>query len=164
MHNRHLAAALKRILNGVALVILGLIIVLLILWSIDSNIIQPAFQRLEQQQADDDSRRVQSAIENEFAKITILANDWAVWDDTYAFAENGNSAYIASVYPDPAIMSKNSQVDLLAIYNSQGRQMLYGNFSPDEGESVAMNLFSGDAPAIVSLIAPVLKDELSAAT
>jgi len=56
-------------------------------------------------------------------------------------------------------MSRNSNVDLLAIYDSRGRELLYGNFSADNGKSVAISQFSGEAPAIVSLIASVLSDD-----
>ena len=63
MHNKCLTAAQQRIFHGVALVVLILCLVLLILLWIDNRIILPAFHRLEQQQALDDSRRVMSAIE-----------------------------------------------------------------------------------------------------
>ncbi|KJR96857.1 MAG: hypothetical protein VR65_26760 [Desulfobulbaceae bacterium BRH_c16a] len=78
MHNRRPTVALKRMLNGVVLVILGLFLVLLIIRWIDFRIIRPAFLHLEKQQAIGDSRRVQSAIEIELASLSDMANDWAI--------------------------------------------------------------------------------------
>ena len=54
-----------------------------------------------------------------------------------------------------------SKGDLLAIYDRHGKKLLNGNYSPEKGKSVDINLFVGDPPAIVPLIAPVLHEELS---
>ncbi len=123
MHNRHLTATLIRAPQGAVLINIGLSLVFLLLWSIYPRTYQPVFQRLEQSQAIDDSKRVQSAIENEFASPAGATNDRASWDDTYTFAKHSHD-YIESSYPVPALLSENSKVDLLAIYDRKGREMI----------------------------------------
>jgi PAS domain S-box-containing protein len=151
----------KGIVQGTALILLGLTIVLLLLWQIDCRIIQPAFQNLEYRQAIDDAHRVQAGLENELMSLGSIANDWASWDDTYEFAENHNRRYIESNYLDPSLLSRVSKVDLLAIFDRQGSELLNGNFHPEIGNGVTIQSFSGESPPILSLLTPVLADETS---
>lgn len=43
-----------------------------------------------------DRERVKSYIQSEKVDLQRLNRDWAVWDDTYEFIQNGNTAYIES--------------------------------------------------------------------
>ncbi|MCP4340524.1 MAG: PAS domain S-box protein [Desulfobulbaceae bacterium] len=150
-----------RIASEIALLFLGLIIVILLLLGIDLHIIQPTFQDLEKKQAIEDGNRVKSAIENEIGNIGNLAIDWANWDDTYSFAQDHNRRYIESNYPDPADLSKNSKVDLFAIFDQRGRSLIQGNYHPDINQQVELNIILGSEPAILTILAPVFKNEKS---
>ncbi len=148
------------LIQAITLVISGLVVVLLLLWWIDSRIIQPAFHELEYRQALDDAERVKAGIENQLVSLGNMAGDWANWDDTYAFAEDHNSDYITSNCPDISLLSRTSKIDLLAVYDREGKVLLLGSFHPVIGKEVAVQPFSGVRPPILSLLVPVRQDEL----
>ena len=160
MHTQRISTTHSRFLKEIALVCTGLTIVLLILWGINSQIIEPAFQSLEQQQARDNAERVIAGIESQLSNLTSITNDWASWDDTYEFAKDHNRKYIESNNPAPALLSETSNVDLLIIYDKQGVELSYNNFHPEIGKSVIIQSFSGKTPAILALITPVLDHEI----
>lgn len=150
----------SRLFQGIALVLLGLTLVFLLLWWINSRIVQPAFQKMEYHQALDDAERVKAGVEEQLSSLGRIANDWASWDDTYEFAKDRNRQYIASNCPDVAFLSRNSNVDLLAIYDRQKQEIFKGIFHPEIGKEVRIQSFSGEKPAVLSLLAPVLKDKI----
>ena len=159
--NRDIQASSRSLLlQAIALVISGLVVVLLLLWWIDSRIIQPAFHELEYRQALDDAERVKAGLDNQLVSLGNMAGDWANWDDTYAFAEDRNSDYITSNCPDISLLSRTSKVDLLAVYDREGKELLLGCFHPVVGKEVTVQPFSGERPPILSLLAPVRQNEL----
>ena len=159
--NRNIRSPFRSLLiQAITLVISGLVVVLLLLWWIDSRIIQPAFHELEYRQALDDAERVKAGIENQLVSLGNMAGDWANWDDTYAFAEDHNSDYITSNCPDISLLSRTSKIDLLAVYDREGKVLLLGSFHPVIGKEVAVQPFSGVRPPILSLLVPVRQDEL----
>ncbi len=138
----------------------GMAVILLLLWQIDSRIIQPAFRDLENRQALNDAVRARSGIEFHLVSLGSIAADWANRDDTYAFALDRNRSHVESNFSDFALLSRTSAVDLLAIYDRQGKELLLGNFHPVVGKAVTIRHFSGGAPELLPLLAPVLQDAL----
>ncbi|WP_035246368.1 CHASE4 domain-containing protein [Desulfogranum mediterraneum] len=151
------------IASGVALLSLGLIVVVLLLWGINGYIIQPAFLRLEEKQALEDAGRVRSALDGEIANLGTVAIDWANWDDTYAFAQDQNPDYVQSNYPVPATLSRDSKVDLLAIFDRSGRRLLLGNYHPGVKKQLGLDIFSGSVPPVFALLEPLLKEKKAVA-
>ena len=62
--------------------------VLLAISALDFWVVQPAFKKLEQAQALEDSSRARAAIAGELQQLSRTLGDWAVWDNAYAFADN----------------------------------------------------------------------------
>ncbi|WP_169579634.1 CHASE4 domain-containing protein [Saccharospirillum impatiens] len=54
------------------------------------------FKQLEDQYARLNVDRVSNRFSVELARIDATVYDWSAWDDTYAFAENRNTAYVES--------------------------------------------------------------------
>jgi PAS domain S-box-containing protein len=159
--NGNIEVSSRRLLVRAAVqVVSGLAVILLLLWLIDSRIIQPAFNDLENRLALSDAARARSGIESHLVSLGSIAADWANWDDTYAFALDHNRSYVESNCPDFALLSRTSAVDLLAIYDREGKELLLGNFHPVVGKAVVVQQFSGGAPPALLLLAPVLKDAL----
>ena len=50
--------------------------------------------RLEKQFLETDINRAKNALNSEIERIDVLARDWAVWDDTCRFINDGNQEYI----------------------------------------------------------------------
>ena len=152
---------IARIIQGITLLCLGLGFIFLLLSSIDFYIIQPTFQLLEEQQAIEDGNRIRSAIVHENSNMGDIANDWAIWDDTYGFAQNQNDGYVKSNCADFAILSKNSNIDLLVIFDRKGRILIQGGYQPDLKQSVDWNVILSSRPATLSRLAPVFENGTS---
>ncbi|MBL7647529.1 MAG: PAS domain S-box protein [Candidatus Hydrogenedentes bacterium] len=69
-------------------------------FALNRFLILPSFRQLEIDEARKDMRRCLAALESNFTQISSLCYDWSAWDDTYAFVETPNEAYIAAnLYP-----------------------------------------------------------------
>jgi len=59
--------------------------------------------RVEEEQVRRFSDRVLHAINNELSTLLSIANDWAIWDDTYAFVDSLDSNYIERNLSDQSL-------------------------------------------------------------
>lgn len=59
-------------------------------------IIRPGFLDLERQQANRNAKRCTEAMDREIHYLDKLCNDWASWDDMYAFVRDRNKAFITA--------------------------------------------------------------------
>src|SRR5512136_469434 len=101
----------KKTLLIIGLTLIGLIA---LLHSIASIILLNSFARLEEQDARRNVSRVQSAISDSLETLKAVDGDWAAWDDTYAFIEDGNEAYIQANLIDSAFT--NLQLNLVLYF------------------------------------------------
>jgi EAL domain-containing protein (putative c-di-GMP-specific phosphodiesterase class I)/sensor domain CHASE-containing protein len=69
---------------------------MVILYLSSRHILLGSFQRLEQAQVQRNVQRVNDALHNEMDILTRLANDWAQWDDMYAFARSRDPEFVRS--------------------------------------------------------------------
>ena len=60
------------------------------------QILLPSFLDLERKHIDSNVRRVIRALDNEAHHLSLITNDWSIWDDTYEYIENHNSEYALS--------------------------------------------------------------------
>ncbi|WP_301664290.1 CHASE4 domain-containing protein [Methanoculleus frigidifontis] len=63
---------------------------------VSDTVLLESYAALEQQEVTSQVHRAASALENEIATIDTINEDWAAWDDTYAFIDDENDEYIAS--------------------------------------------------------------------
>ncbi len=145
--------------EGATIVLLGLTIVTMLLWGIDSRIIQPAFLTLERQQAIEDSEHVKLELAHELSSLSSIASAWANWDDVYRFAEQRNHDFVASNYPNPALLSKNSRVDLFVIFNRDGDNLLHGNYHADLDRQLPFTTFFAGKLPLLSALASIFSAE-----
>lgn len=90
---------------------------------ISQFIIIPKFNELEQKEGVKDAVRGVEALEREIYHLETITIDWAAWDDTYQFVQDGNTQYIESNLPDSTF--KTTNLDLIYIINSENR-VVYG--------------------------------------
>lgn len=67
-----------------------------ILYFVFQGILLNSFTELEKNDTTAHLDRVMSAYSDELTSFATLNSDWAVWDDTYNFVQNGGDAYIKS--------------------------------------------------------------------
>lgn len=143
----------RKILLVVAAALLGLVGVL---YFASSSIVLSGFEELEEQQAADGVRRALEAVGRDVEGLDALANDWASWDDTYAYAQDGNAAYERSNLVPGTFASLNLR--LLAIVDSEGRIVWGGAYDPHEDAVEALSAdqrrLLGPGSPLVSLPSP----------
>jgi PAS domain S-box-containing protein len=110
----------KRTLLIIGLTLIGLIA---LLYTITSIILLDSFARLEEQDARQNVSRVQSALSDSLQTLNATAGDWAPWDDTYAFVEDGNEAFIQNNLVDSTFA--NLQLNLMLFIRPSG-ELVYG--------------------------------------
>jgi signal transduction histidine kinase/sensor domain CHASE-containing protein/ActR/RegA family two-component response regulator len=112
--------------------LLGLLIILAVMSSV---IWQDSVTRLERQQAQQDLNRVITALSGEMATLDRLTNDWAGWDDTYAFIADHNSAYISSNLNDNALIQ--SQLNVILYIDLTGQIVYSQTFDLQRKQTVS---------------------------
>jgi len=144
-----------QIVQAIMLVLGGCLLVVGTLLVINRHVVQPAFQVLEYQQGVRDNERAHAGIAHQLANLVDLAQDWSNWDDAYAFAQDLNPEFVQSNYPDGAMLSKNSGIDLLAFFDLKGQRLLQRVYDPERGQEVQLQCLSGEVPPLRSALAPV---------
>ncbi len=110
----------KKTLLIIGLTLIGLIALLHVITSI---ILLNSFARLEEQDARRNVSRVQSALADSLQTLDATAGDWAPWDDTYTFVEDGNEAYVENNLVDSTF--SNLQLNLMLFIRPSG-EIVYG--------------------------------------
>lgn len=146
---------IKTILSTTA----GFLTVLLAIWALDRCTVQPAFEGLEYAQALEDSARASVAIQNELRQLDTALGDWTIWDDAYAFAESRDPAFIPSNLGNWRALEKTIHLNFCLILDRTGQVLYSAGYDSDLGGVVNLAAFSGDPPAVLSLLQPVLEQQ-----
>jgi len=104
-----------------AVLVIGLVITTYVILA---GILTPNFARIEQQSMIRDVQRVMNAVSTDLANLSAQARDYAAWDDTYAFAEDGNADFAANNLIEEVY--SNYQLNLILVVNTTGG-IVYGN-------------------------------------
>jgi adenylate cyclase len=100
--------------------LLGLMV---ILYGSLSAILHRSYTRLEQQDAQRNLQRVEEVMAGDLMQLQSLTEDWAAWNDTYAFIEDGNTDYVESNLHKYAFESL--RLDVVVLVNTEG-EIVYG--------------------------------------
>jgi signal transduction histidine kinase len=77
-----------------------------------------SYADLEEQKVEVNVKRCLSALSNELSELESNAGDWAAWDDTYAFIQDANTAYIQSNLIEDTFTGLS--LDVILFVNSTG--------------------------------------------
>ena len=107
------------------LVVSGITIItlILVLFVASQLILLASYTDLEEQNTFQNAQRVQEALLDDIDKLNSADSDWASWDDTYDFVQNGNKEYIDSNLQP--ITLTNLRVNFILFYNLSGH-LVYG--------------------------------------
>ncbi|MBM4433086.1 MAG: PAS domain S-box protein, partial [Chloroflexi bacterium] len=102
------------------LTIIGIVFVSLtaILYLTAQNIFLDSFVKLEEYDTRRNVERTLSALSGELSFMDAMAQDWAVWDDTYAFIEDANQEYVSTNLVDDTFT--HLKLNLIMYINSAG--------------------------------------------
>lgn len=81
-------------------ILVGLVVFALFNILVSQCIVFPGFKELQDDHAKQDIERCIQAIDREMFHLSNISKDWSIWDDTYAFIQNGNPEYIKSNLTD----------------------------------------------------------------
>jgi PAS domain S-box-containing protein len=93
------------------------------LYGISQNIILISAVKTDQKHMQEDVERFQEALSLELSNLDSIVNDWASWDDTYAFIEDNNTDYVSSNLVDGTFT--NLKLNLMLFVNSSD-QFVFG--------------------------------------
>lgn len=99
-----------------------------------STLLLAGFAKFEQQDTARNVKRAVDVLSDEIDKLSFTANDWAAWDDTYAFIEDENSDYIQTNLNDATIA--RLRLDMMLYIHRSGRIVFGQKFNPETGERV----------------------------
>ncbi|MBU0480618.1 MAG: HAMP domain-containing protein [Proteobacteria bacterium] len=105
-------------------------------------VIDPAFQKLERQEALKDMERFIGAMESEIHHLDILNHDWAAWDDTYEFIRDRNHDYVKSNLVEETFF--DNKVNLVFLLDSQGRVVWGKAYDLETGLPLEIKEFPAD--------------------
>lgn len=100
-----------------------LLFLLLTLYLNLSTIWLDGFAKIESQRTQLNVEQVTEAIVNDLEKLSSTASDWAGWDETYAFVEDGNKRYIQDNLDAATFI--NLRLNFMLFVNKTG-QIVYG--------------------------------------
>lgn len=115
------------------LLIVGVALICLIgiLYLISSKLILSSFAELEEERTSQHVERALNALSDDISGIATMTNDWATWDDTYFFVEDGNQKYIDANPTNESFIGL--QVNVMLFINSSG-ELVFGKAFDLESE------------------------------
>jgi PAS domain S-box-containing protein len=111
-----------------------LIGLLLILFAVSQGILLSSFSRLEVKDTSKNVERALGALSDETSSLVTMTRDWAVWDDTYNFIENGNNEYIEANPTDAEFEAL--RVNVMLFINSSGQIVYSEAFDLEQEQEV----------------------------
>ncbi len=99
-------------------------------------ILLESFTLLERRYVEKDVTRVLNAIRSDLAAMTSTANDWAAWDETYAFASAGARRYVEDNLSDAAF--SNLRMNIMLFIDGEGRLIFGKAFDLDGNREVPL--------------------------
>ena len=86
----------------------------------------PSFIEIERSGAESDIRRALASIATQSDKLSLSVFVYSTWDDSYHFAQNGDSAYVAENLT--TLAADNMMVDFISIHGRDGKPVFQGAF------------------------------------
>ncbi|PPS45870.1 EAL domain-containing protein [Chroococcidiopsis sp. TS-821] len=105
-----------------------------VIYATSSALLLRGFSRLEEQDARYNVKRVQDALSDEIAKLSLTARDWAEWDETYAFVEDFNQKYIKTYLSDVSI--NRLRLNLMLYVHVSGRIIFDKGYDLERREAI----------------------------
>jgi adenylate cyclase len=95
------------------------------------------FRKLQEQDALESATRAIGALAEETARLASVNQDYANWDELYAFMQTRDEHFVATGLPNSATQVP-ARVDLLALLDADGRTVLGRAFDPRSGAATPL--------------------------
>jgi PAS domain S-box-containing protein len=145
--------------TGLYVVALSFLLVLTFFVVIALGLIQPAFQKLEQQQTIENIGRVKAGIEKQIEKVKQINQDWSNWDDTALYTQDKLPAFISTNLEDFGFQEKNIGLNLCFIFDNN-KQLKYSQlWETDLGGELPVDPSLASFGTWVDLLVPTWKQD-----
>lgn len=121
-------------------------------FALQRGILMPGFRELEEQEAREDTARVVVALQREAENVDSFCQDWAAWNDTYAYVIDHNKAYEDTNLADATF--QQDKLNLIYVLDQSGAVVF--------GRACELAQDPKDAPTTIAL--PDFPDKLWAVT
>lgn len=108
---------------------------------IQRSVIYSSFMELEQNEAEENLRRIFYALDREVVHLDLLCRDWAVWDDSYEFMRSRSEVFIASNLNEET--QRNNRLSLLAYCKPDGSVVWAQAMNPVSAEPIVFDFLAG---------------------
>jgi sensor domain CHASE-containing protein/HPt (histidine-containing phosphotransfer) domain-containing protein len=119
-------------------------------FAVAREVLLAEFRILEEQDMQENLGRVESAIEGELGRISLTANDWGHWDDSYTFVQGLNEDLITTLIDDAVFKLELDAIVFLdrenKVYFAKAVSLITGE-PRDIPEGLVAQL-SGDSPLL----------------
>jgi PAS domain S-box-containing protein len=112
-------------------IILGVAILVGTISLISWVLVMGGFSQLEARFVQRNISRSQEVIQDRLNNLTVKLSDWANWDDTYAFVEDKNEAYIKSNLTGNAL--ELLKIGRMIFFNARGELVYTISYAPETG-------------------------------
>jgi sensor domain CHASE-containing protein/signal transduction histidine kinase len=126
---------------------LAFIVLLGALYVVQRWVLLRSFATLERQHMEQDVERARRTIQQEIQYLDLTTRDWAAWDDTYRFVQDGNEAYRQANLFDEALI--NIRVNLLLIADTSGHVVFEKGLDLTTQEEIPIPEFAPEALAVL---------------
>ncbi len=118
------------------LLIIGgtLALLIVLLYATSSVILTKGFARVEEQDTQKNVQRVMEAISDDVSALNGVAGDWAAWDETYSFIDDGDLDYVKRNIPDTTFV--DIRLDVMVFVNSSGGIVFERGFDAKNGKEI----------------------------
>ncbi len=110
-------------------------------FAIQRSVIYSSFMELEQNEAEENLRRIFYALDREVVHLDLLCRDWAVWDDSYEFMRSRSEVFIASNLNEET--QRNNRLSLLAYCAPDGSVVWAQAMNPVSAEPIVFDFLGG---------------------
>lgn len=150
-------------LRAKSLIIIGVMLVSLIaiLYAVSQGIMLGSFGELEKEDTSKNVERALGALSDDVSSLVTMTRDWARWDDTYNFIEDGNTEYIEANPTDETI--KGLRVNVMLFINSSGQIVFSKAFDlqKEQEMSVPQSLLGHISPGSILVYHPDTNSSVS---
>ncbi len=104
-------------------VLISTILFAVLIYHISSIIVLKGYAELEKQEMIKGTERTDTVFKNAVSELDIKLSDWAAWDNSYIFVQDGNQEYIDINLQDPVFFQLG--INLMLFMNNDGK-IIYG--------------------------------------
>ncbi len=130
-----------------------LLVVLTVLFVVIEPMMTRTFARLEEADVRTHISRVENALMSEQNSMESTSEDWAAWDDTYAFAAGQMPSYVEDNVTVSSLM--NLRMNVMLLTDAQGEALIAVEVDPEAEQLIPLRADLLDILAPSSLLAGV---------